>query len=247
LWRAAFTLIELLVVVTIIGVLAALLFPVFGNIRAAAQASKCTNNLRQIATALMTYESENGMMPWYQAGPWGSSAGLNGNLNWRQTGTSWYDTLINAHYLPAGKSNGVWLCPAVPLKQSYANNWGGYGICGNIFRREINKGGFGMEEKGSQGIPLKTDKVPRPSQTWLIGDCAMPDSKTLPGSVIYTKTYSYFGRPAQVGGWSQTASQPALRHRGMALWAAFDGHIQQLTWSDMLIEKDNFTARNESF
>jgi hypothetical protein len=41
--------------------------------------------------------------------------------------------------------------------------------------------------------------------------------------------------------------QPAMRHRGMVLWAAFDGHVSQMSWNDMLSEKDNFTARGESF
>jgi prepilin-type N-terminal cleavage/methylation domain-containing protein len=247
----AFTLIELLVVITIIGLLAGLLFPLFGQIKAAAHGAKCTNNLRQIATALMTYEGEHGMMPWYQAGPWGSYLDKYGATQWREKGSMWYDTLRNKKYLPMDRSNGVWRCPAVPQDQAYKNNWGGYGICASIFRREINKGATGNESKGSHGKMLRTESVPRPAQTWLIGDCGQPLPYSQPGSVQYLKPSADFGRPGRPGDWRLNASfppnQPAMRHRGMVLWAAFDGHVSQMSWSDMLAERDNFTARNESF
>lgn len=59
-----FTLIELLVVITIIGVLAAMLFPVFGRVRAAADRTRCTSNLRQISLAVQNYVLDNdGLLP----------------------------------------------------------------------------------------------------------------------------------------------------------------------------------------
>jgi prepilin-type N-terminal cleavage/methylation domain-containing protein len=52
---AAFTLIELLVVIAIIAVLAAILFPVFAQARAAARKAVCMSNEKQIATAMLMY------------------------------------------------------------------------------------------------------------------------------------------------------------------------------------------------
>jgi prepilin-type N-terminal cleavage/methylation domain-containing protein/prepilin-type processing-associated H-X9-DG protein len=88
----AFTLVELLTVIAIIGILAAIIIPVVGKVRAAGQKSACASNLRQIGVALNSYIADHkGRLPGYDPIPWESggktytSYGLN-----RSASATWY-------------------------------------------------------------------------------------------------------------------------------------------------------------
>lgn len=56
--RSGFTLIELLVVIAIIAILAAILFPVFAQAKAAAKKAVCLSNLKQLGTATYIYAGD---------------------------------------------------------------------------------------------------------------------------------------------------------------------------------------------
>ncbi len=61
--RAGFTLIELLVVIAVIGMLAAILFPVFQRAKENARQTKCKANLMQLITALNEFHTDKGYYP----------------------------------------------------------------------------------------------------------------------------------------------------------------------------------------
>ena len=56
--RKGFTLIELLVVIAIIAILAAILFPIFASAKATSRRTACSNNMRQITMAALSYADD---------------------------------------------------------------------------------------------------------------------------------------------------------------------------------------------
>jgi len=61
--RCGFTLTELLVVISIIGVLAGLLLPAVQGARESSRRAYCTNNMRQISLAALSYASSKNRLP----------------------------------------------------------------------------------------------------------------------------------------------------------------------------------------
>lgn len=67
--RTGFTLVELLVVIAIIGILIGMLLPAVQSVREAARRTSCSNNMRQIALAVLNRESALSNFPLNQVGP----------------------------------------------------------------------------------------------------------------------------------------------------------------------------------
>jgi prepilin-type N-terminal cleavage/methylation domain-containing protein/prepilin-type processing-associated H-X9-DG protein len=114
----AFTLIELLVVIAIIAILAAILFPVFAQVREKARQTACVSNEKQLGLAFLQYIQDNDeqfpvglfVIPGGQIGPQAVGFGQSG------MGMGWAGQIY-----PYVKSTGVYKCPddsttAVPEK-----------------------------------------------------------------------------------------------------------------------------------
>ena len=105
--KRAFTLIELLVVIAIIAILAAILFPVFAQAKAAAKKTTDISNFKQwgVATALYSGDSDGGF-------PMSNSGGLCSVV--QGSGYTPPDTVPGEVLYPYMKNTDVFRCPLDP-------------------------------------------------------------------------------------------------------------------------------------
>ncbi|RYG37734.1 prepilin-type N-terminal cleavage/methylation domain-containing protein [bacterium] len=102
--RKAFTLIELLVVIAIIAILAAILFPVFAQAKAAAKKTSCLSNNKQLGTGIMIYLNDSDDI--YPA-----ATNITGGLHPDASQGKIYPQLRTI-VTPYVKSNDIWYCPS---------------------------------------------------------------------------------------------------------------------------------------
>ncbi|MBN9503218.1 MAG: prepilin-type N-terminal cleavage/methylation domain-containing protein [Armatimonadetes bacterium] len=119
--KKAFTLIELLVVIAIIAILAAILFPVFAQAKAAAKKSADLSNIKQLGTALIMYSSDyDDFYP----------RGFYPDPNYGDNGVTWRET-TQPYVKSGGRSDGtysnnqklavgdLWRSPTEPSNSKY--------------------------------------------------------------------------------------------------------------------------------
>jgi prepilin-type N-terminal cleavage/methylation domain-containing protein/prepilin-type processing-associated H-X9-DG protein len=103
-----FTLIEILIVISIIALLAAILFPVFSRAKENARRASCQSNLKQIGLALQQYMADyDGIYAPVHLNRMDFQTGGGGGSDGYQNVPSYYDLLM-----PYVKSDAVFVCPS---------------------------------------------------------------------------------------------------------------------------------------
>lgn len=110
--RPGFTLIELLVVIAIIAILAAILFPVFGQAREMARAATCLSNMRQLSSGILMYAQD-----YDEALPMVTNYAAP---------TSAPDRVWTGSIQPYIRNTGAFLCPSAPGAR-FTADWNGRG------------------------------------------------------------------------------------------------------------------------
>jgi len=107
----AFTLIELLVVIAIIAILAAILFPVFAQVREKARQTTCASNEKQIGLAILQYSQDYDES--FPIASYPNADTTLGNVNWQFE----VDPYVKGGYpvanatLTTSDHKSIWFCP----------------------------------------------------------------------------------------------------------------------------------------
>lgn len=160
--RRAFTLVELLAVIAIIGVLAGILIPVVGKVRANARASHCVSNLRQIGVMFRLFAQDNkdqlpyqitsaadGAQGWdYQLLPYAQDRGLQGVMHGELLGKT---------------PPGVFACPSAGVLSSGSTWLSSYTGNGTLLRA-------GNAAPASLRPRVRLANIHEPARTYLATD-----------------------------------------------------------------------------
>jgi len=159
--KTAFTLIELLVVIATIAILAAILFPVFAQAKAAAKKTASLSNIKQLVLASLMYNNDYDDTFVAQGEPTAANS-------W-----GWQMTWI-MHTLPYMKNYGILLDPSDshtgpswsgPMYSYVANgvlagqctpSWGGWKMVGVI---NASRNWFEAAPRSGTGIPLPAESI----------------------------------------------------------------------------------------
>ena len=216
--RRAFTLIELLTVIAIVGVLAGILVPVVGAARRTAQQAASTSNLRQLATATLTYIAE-------QRGLFPPSMSFDNNTRWhgqRSSGSAPFDSAKGWLGPYLGRDGRVKVCPAwaaldlAPDAESFETGAGGYGY------NTTYLGGPIPDTPTGPYRPARFANLPQPSRTVMFATTALARANGL-------QEYPFAEPPCWLnpGGGLEGENQPSTHFRfgGKALAAWCDGRV----------------------
>lgn len=152
--KKGFTLIELLVVVSIIGTLAAILFPVFANARDRARQITCLSNVRQLSMAIFMYAQDYDEVLISSVHRIADEGG--GSIS----DDMW--PIWPAYLRPYVENEEVYICPEVAGVGRYVETWGERGWASVGLNRDI--------ENRFTNVPYSLVWFDEPSRTILLAD-----------------------------------------------------------------------------
>jgi len=234
--RRGFTLIELLVVISIISLLAAILFPVFARARENARKASCLSNIRQIGLGMMQYSQDYDERlprmsicggPMLESGVASPSSTASACTEPDQRVHLWMHVIY-----PYVKSAGVFNCPSASITD-YSQPFDG------SYEQMINYGYnfyLNMDDSGNQ-VGRNLASIPQAGNTVMIAESSNyrtdPDSKCIPGHI--NTTFPELDWCTTTG--ANTGDAPLARHFDRTNVAYVDGHAKSVLRRSIVTNK----------
>ena len=211
-----FTLVELLVVIAVIGILIAILLPVFASMREKGRRTVCLSHMKQIELAMTAYAQDNeGCFP-----PSVST-----------TGTDWAGSIF--HYVQA---KDVFRCPSIqvpPEIPGFPALFGGKLAKGYAINTNLNDGEIStLVSSGIAGA-----RIQYPATTVSLGEFAYRTAPLPPNGVStsYRATLTAPEVESSLRSGETFMGPPGgLRHNGGCNYAFVDGHVRWYTPAQVL-------------
>jgi prepilin-type N-terminal cleavage/methylation domain-containing protein/prepilin-type processing-associated H-X9-DG protein len=259
-FHRGFTLIELLIVISIIALLAAILFPVFSRARESARRASCQSNLKQIGLGIMQYTQDyDERLPIGEIYPYGTPAedcakSLEGPFFGGRRPPYLQPTWMGYVY-PYTKSSQIYHCPSGPYK-SEATEWKGnaltdaqrtgYAHNPNVLLQAVWDAGGAHTIDGSCNVINPSRAAPSilisrftaAAEIVMLADRGQADRLALP---CVGTTNAYLCGSDDYGNATQEkyGRNPSRRHFDGSNFLFVDGHVKWLSYDQYAQNKTN--------
>ena len=231
--RAAFSLVELLVVIAVVATLVALLLPAVQSAREAARRTTCSNNVKQLAVALLAYESSNGRLPA------GAIVGFKGENTASCAGcwNPWEEAAVaGAVYTESHKAGGTsWILEILPHmdQTSVANQWNWLtNVAGNAAVAQTDIGGLYCPSRRS-GVRSGLDNEGMIDSGWTGGGTDYGGCYGQLDGFEESATAPDFHKFMHRGSNPQVVAGPFRANAGVPFSAILDGQTNQLLLAEV--------------
>jgi prepilin-type N-terminal cleavage/methylation domain-containing protein len=195
-----FTLIELLVVIAIIAILAAILFPVFAQAKAAAKKTAALSNIKQLGLANQMYQGDYDDRYSYAVGAawWGETDG-----NWVMNTQAYiksYALMLDSTDPKSKATWDTWMKGSTWADQTFLPiSFGANGVTRGNFWPNPTRGPMGLDQPSWLGTTTATSTtVTKPAETILLA--SRYDGQRMYGTGLYFSGFNWWDGPWAGGG-----------------------------------------------